>query len=141
VGGELPTRILVVDDHLIARTSIRRLLDGHPFHICGEARDGKEAIEKVIELKPDIVLLDINMPVMDGITAAHEIRLISPDAKIIFVTSHDVPAFRDATQMLSDGFVSKIKADVELIPALNRLTEVQPSPAKLSVKSRRAAAP
>jgi DNA-binding NarL/FixJ family response regulator len=118
----MPTRILVVDDQLIARTYIRRLLDGHPFQICGEAADGKEAIEKIIE--PDIVLLDINMPVMDGIAAAHEIRRVSPETKIIFVTSHDVPAFRDAAQMLSDAFVSKTEAVIEWIPVLNRLAEV-----------------
>lgn len=132
-------RILIVDDHLIARTSIRRLLDGHPFRICGEARDGKEAIEKVIELKPDIVLLDINMPVMDGIRAAHEIRLVSPETKIIFLTSHDVPAFRDAAQGLAQAFVSKLDADAELIPALNRIAETPPNTPKPSTKSPRAA--
>jgi two-component system chemotaxis response regulator CheY len=121
LGGKM-RRILIVDDKLIARTSIRRLLDGHRFRICGEARDGKEAIEEVIELKPDIVLLDISMPVMDGIRAAHEIRLISPETKIIFLTSHDVAAFRNAIERLSDAFVSKHKADIELIPVLNRLT-------------------
>jgi DNA-binding NarL/FixJ family response regulator len=103
--------------------SVRRLLESHPFHICGEAGDGKEAIEKVIELRPDIVLLDVSMPVMDGIRAAHEIRLISPATKIIFLTSHDLPAFRDATRMLSDAFVSKQQANSELIPVLESLTE------------------
>ena|SRR5712672_2015704 len=121
MGGELRTRILVVDDHLTARATIRRLLGVHSFQICGEAADGKEAIEKVIELKPDIILLDINMPVMDGIRAAHEIRLISPEAKIIFLTIHDVPAFRNATERLSNAFVCKQKADTELIPVLSRL--------------------
>ena len=101
-------RILIVDDHLIARTSIRRVLEGHPFYICGEAKNGKEAVEKVIELKPDIILLDINMPVMDGIRAAHEVRLISPETKIIFLTSHDVPAFREAARTLADDFVRKL---------------------------------
>ena len=127
-------RILIVDDQLILRTSIRRLLDGHPFRICGEARNGKEAIEKVIELRPDIILLDINMPVMDGIRAAHEIRLVSPESKIIFLTSHDVPAFRNAAQGLAHAFVSKLEADTELIPVLNRLAEMpggnQPRPIK-----------
>jgi DNA-binding NarL/FixJ family response regulator len=136
--GEL-RRILIVDDHLIARTSIRRLLDGHSFRICGEARDGKEAIEKVIELKPDIVLLDISMPVMDGISAAHEIRVISPETRIVFLTSHDVPAFRNATQMLSDAFVSKTNADADLIPVLIRLAETAPNTPKPPMKSRRAA--
>jgi DNA-binding NarL/FixJ family response regulator len=135
----LRNRILIVDDHLIARTLIRRFLDGHPFRICGEASDGKEAIEKVIELKPDIILLDINMPVMDGIRAAHEIRLISPETRIIFLTIHDVPAFRSASERLSDAFVPKHKAGTELIPVLNRLSETsngnQPEP----IKARRAA--
>jgi DNA-binding NarL/FixJ family response regulator len=135
----LPARILIVDDHLIARTSTRRLLDRHQFQICGEARDGKEAIEKVIELKPDIVLLDISMPVMDGIRAAHEIRLVSPETKIIFLTSHDVPAFRNATERLSDAFVSKHKADTELIPLLNRLSETSDGNQPEPIKSRRAA--
>jgi DNA-binding NarL/FixJ family response regulator len=137
LGGELPARILIVDDHLIARTSIRRLLDRHPFRICGEARDGREAIEKVIELKPDIILLDISMPVMDGITAAHEIRVISPETKIVFLTSHDVPAFRNATQMLSDAFVSKANANADLIPVLTHLAETPPNTPPM--KSRRAA--
>jgi len=135
----LRNRILIVDDHLIARTSIRELLDGHPFRICGEARDGKEAIEKVIELKPDIIVLDINMPVMDGIAAAHEIRLISPETRIIFLTIHDVSAFRTATERLSDAFVSKHKAATELIPVLNRLSETSDGNEPEPVKARRAA--
>jgi PleD family two-component response regulator len=67
-----------VDDHLGARITIRELLDWHSFQVCGDAKDGKEAIEKVVELRPDIILLDINMPVMNGIKAAQEIRRISP---------------------------------------------------------------
>ena len=66
----MPAKILIVDDHLAARTTIRSLLDWHSFQVCGDAKDGKEAIDKVVELKPDIVILDINMPVMDGVTAA-----------------------------------------------------------------------
>jgi YesN/AraC family two-component response regulator len=135
----MPARILIVDDHLIARTSIRSLLDGHGFRICGEAKNGKEAIEKVVELKPDIILLDINMPVMDGIRAAHEIRLISPEANIIFLTGHDVPAFRNATEGLSDAFVSKYQAETELIPILERLSETSDGNKPRRLKSRRAA--
>jgi YesN/AraC family two-component response regulator len=137
--AKMPARILIVDDNLIARTSIRSLLDGHPFRICGEARNGKEAIEKVVELKPDIILLDINMPVMDGIRAAHEIRVISPKAKIIFLTGYDVPAFRNATEGLSDAFVSKYQAETELIPILKRLSETSDGNKPRPLKSRRAA--
>ena len=117
-------RILIVDDHLRVRTTLRELLDWHSFQVCGDAKDGKEAIERVIELRPDIVLLDINMPVMDGIKAASEIRRISPATKIVFLTMHDSAAIRQATHVWSHGFVSKSTAGTELIPLLNRLAEI-----------------
>jgi YesN/AraC family two-component response regulator len=77
-------RILIVDDNPVARVTLRELLDWHSFQVCGDAKDGKEAVEKVMELKPDIVLLDINMPVMSGITAATKIRRMAPSTKIVF---------------------------------------------------------
>jgi len=132
----LRTRILIVDDQSIARTWIRRLLDGHSFQICGEASDGKEGLKKVIELRPEIILLDINMPVMDGIKAAHEIGLKSPETKIVFLTSHDVAAFRDAARELADAFVSKDEAHKELIPVLNRLAEMAHKNARRVMSSR-----
>jgi DNA-binding NarL/FixJ family response regulator len=121
-------RILIVDDYLPVRRAIRAILDLPPFQVCGEAKNGKEAIEKVVELKPDIVLLDINMPVMNGIEAAREIRRISPQTKIVFLTIHDAPAFRDATRLWSHAFVAKSAAADELIPTLNRLAEAVPNP-------------
>jgi DNA-binding NarL/FixJ family response regulator len=117
-------RILIVDDHFAARTTIRSLLDWHSFQVCGDAKDGQEAIEKVIELKPDIVLLDINMPVMDGVTAAREIRRISPATKIVFLTIQDAPALMEHTRLWAHGFVPKSAAGIELIPTLNRIVGV-----------------
>jgi DNA-binding NarL/FixJ family response regulator len=120
----LPARILLVDDSHIARIAIRTLL--HSFQICGEARDGKEGVGKVIALKPDIVLLDINMPVMDGIQAAQEIRRVAPATKIVFLTLYDTPPVRERARKWAHGFVAKSAAADELIPLLNRL--VQPPP-------------
>lgn len=120
----MPARILIVDDHFAARTAIRSLLDWHSFQVCGDAKDGQEAIDKVIELKPDVVLLDINMPVMDGVTAAREIRRISPATKIVFLTIQDAPAVAERTRLWSHGFVSKSAAGTELIPTLNRIVGV-----------------
>ena len=111
-----------MDDYAIARTTIRSLLNWHSFEVCGEAKDGKEAIEKVVKLKPELVLLDINMPGMNGVKVAYEIRRISPETKIIFLTSHDTPAVVQGTRILSHGFVSKSAAGTELIPLLSRLT-------------------
>ena len=120
----MPARILIVDDHLGARIAVRELLDWHAFQVCGEAKDGQEAVERVIELKPDVVVLDINMPRMNGIKAAEEIRRISPQTKIVFLTIHDGPEFANRLHMFAHGFVPKSSAGTELIPALNRLTEV-----------------
>jgi two-component system, NarL family, response regulator DegU len=114
-------RILIVDDNLYARTTIRSLLDWHSFQVCGEAKDGREAIERVRELKPDVVLLDINMPELDGVKAAYEIRQISPETKIVFLTIHNTHEAAQITRMWSHGFVPKSAAGTELIPLLNRL--------------------
>jgi len=116
----LAARILIVDDNSAARTAIRSLLDLNSFHVCGEAKDGQEAIEKVSELKPDIVLLDINMPGMNGVTAASRIRKMHR-TKIVFLTIHKLPGTVLATRHCSDGFVSKSAAATELIPTLIRV--------------------
>jgi DNA-binding NarL/FixJ family response regulator len=122
----LSAQILIVDDHLGARITIRELLDWHSFQVCGDAKDGQEAIDKVVELKPDIVLLDINMPHMNGIKAAQEIRRISPATKIVFLTVHDEPSTVLATRLWAHGFVPKSAAGTELIPTLHRIAGTTP---------------
>ena len=115
------TRILIVDDHAAARTTLRELLDWHSFQVCGDAQNGQEAIEKVVELKPEIVLMDINMPVMNGIAAATEIRRIAPSTKIVFLTVQDSPVLQYGTKLWAHGFVPKSCAGTELIPTLHRI--------------------
>ena len=134
----MPARILIADDNSIARTTIRALLDWHSFQICGEAKNGKEAIEKVIELKPDVIVLDINMPEMNGVKAAYEIRRISPTTKIVFLTIHNTSGTQQITKMWSHGFVSKSAAGTELIPMLNQLTSKAKPRKAAKVKSRSA---
>jgi YesN/AraC family two-component response regulator len=117
-------RILIVDDHRAARTTLRELLDWHSFQVCGDAQNGKEAVERVIELKPDIVLLDINMPVMNGIAAAQEIRRIAPGTKIVFLTVHDTPVFKAGMKLWGHGFIPKSAAGRDLIPTLERVAGI-----------------
>jgi two-component system, NarL family, nitrate/nitrite response regulator NarL len=114
-------RILIVDDNSVARATIRSFLNWHSFRVCGEAEDGKEAIQKVRELKPDIVLLDINMPGMNGIKTASEILRISSRTKIVFLTIHNIPGTRNAARTWAHGFVAKSDAGTELIPTLHRV--------------------
>lgn len=89
--------------------------------MCGEASDGKEAIKMVKELNPDLVLLDVNMPVMNGMQAALEIRRISPRTKILFLTVLGPDEAKAGARLLADGYVMKSAAGKDLIPELERL--------------------
>ena len=107
-----------MDDNSVVRKTIRSFLTWHNFRVCGEAADGKEAIRKVRELKPDVVLLDINMPGMNGIQSASKILRVARHTKIIFLSVHNVPGTRNAARMWGHGFVAKSAAGTELIPTL-----------------------
>lgn len=118
--------LLIVDDHVLIRAGVRSLLNRHStVDVCGEARDGEEAVQKVGELHPNIVLLDIQMPRMNGIQAARQIHQLEPSTKIVFLTAHPQSVFDEST-MCSNGFVSKLSADTELIPILNHLLQSMP---------------
>jgi DNA-binding NarL/FixJ family response regulator len=113
--------ILVVDDQPIQRNMIRSFLAENDIYVCGEATDGEEALSKVRQLDPDIIILDINMPVMNGIQAAHEVRRIAPLTRIIFLTVHDAPETAAALRQLADDVIAKSSAGTLLIPAVKRL--------------------
>jgi DNA-binding NarL/FixJ family response regulator len=117
-----------VDDRDEARIAIRSLLDLHGLRVAGEASSGKEAIEKVRRLRPGIVLLDINLPDMNGIQVAHKIRQTSPSAKILFLTIHDTPGLVRSFWMWSDALVSKSQAQTKLIPTLLSLIAASRKP-------------
>ena len=124
----MPARILIVDDSSVARTTLRSYLTRHSFRVCGEAADGEEAVRKVRALKPDIVLLDINLPGMNGLRTAAAILRVSRKAKIVFLTVHNTPGTRSASRMCSHGFVSKAAAATELIPTLVRVAAMPEIP-------------
>ena len=120
----MAARILLVDDFQRIRSGVRTLLRSESVEICGEAENGREAIERVRELRPDLVLLDIVMPVMSGIEAAHEIHRISPSTKIVFFTIEDTPEAAAVARLIGvDGLVPKSAAGTELIPTLKRLLQ------------------
>lgn len=115
-------RLLVVDDNEVLRMGVRALIEHkHGWQICGEATNGKEAIAKVQELAPDVIILDLTMPVMNGFEAAAKIRRIAPSTKIVFFSAHEVPAV--ARETGADAFVSKSAAAEELIATIERATD------------------
>jgi DNA-binding NarL/FixJ family response regulator len=85
-------KVLLVDDNAIMRNAVRPLFDSHPkFVVCGEAEHGREAIEKAPSLRPDLIVLDISMPVMNGLEAAPLLIKILPNVWLILFTTHDFP--------------------------------------------------
>jgi two-component system response regulator NreC len=115
-------RILLVEDHAVVRSSLGMLLKSHGALIIGEAEDGKSAIEKAIELRPDIILLDITLPDMDGIEVTRRICTDWPEAKILALTMHSediylVP-FLEAGGI---GYVRKSAADRDVLSAIKTL--------------------
>ena len=113
----LAKRILIVDDHEVARKGIRFLVNEEDdLEICGEAQDGVEAFEKVQRLKPDLVILDLNMPGGGGFSAANRIRNAGLTPKILIYTTHTFPGLeRIARAADCDGFVVKANATQDLI--------------------------
>ena len=113
-------RLLIVDDHEVVRSGLRSLLCQNPdWCICGEAGNGAEAVELVGELKPDVVVLDLTMPEVNGIDAIERIRQVSPTTKIVVFTMHTIPV--TATQVGADAFVSKSSAQTDLARAIEQV--------------------
>ncbi|WP_028391090.1 response regulator [Bacillus cihuensis] len=105
----MPIDILIVDDHLHAREGIRMILENYnDFKIVGEAKNGQEAIMLTEELMPDIILMDIQMPVMDGLEATKIIKMKFPSVKIVMITvSDDVTNLFDALKHGAQGYLLK----------------------------------
>ena len=101
-------KILIVDDSRTSRKILKGILEGEGYEIVGEATNGQEGYEKYIELKPDVVTMDITMPVLDGIEALKKIKADHPDAKVVMVTAAGQKTkMVEAVQNGASEFVSK----------------------------------
>jgi DNA-binding NarL/FixJ family response regulator len=119
-------RILLVDDHEVVRAGLAKLLQDS-WDICGEAGNGREAVDKVLELKPDLVVLDLSMPIMGGTAAAREIRSLSPTTKIILLSMHDTESVVELSRLVgADACVSKRSAAIELRKAITAVLKDPP---------------
>ena len=117
--------MLVVDDQSVVRRNIRSLLADKTGWLLSEAENGKVAVDLTRQNRPDIVVLDLVMPIMNGLEAAYEIRKIAPRTKIVFISSHYASEQASIiTRLLGVDFVSKSEVGRELIPTINRLLDV-----------------
>lgn len=114
-------RVLIADDHAIMREGIRALLALHEnIEVVGEAADGRETIEKVRELAPDVVLMDIAMPLMDGLEATRRIHKESPNTKVLVLTQYnDKEYVLSSVKAGATGCISKKAVALELVSAIN----------------------
>jgi len=119
----MPT-VLVVDDHAFIRRGVRSILEPFPeWELCGEAENGQEAIQKAAELRPTIVIMDVSMPILDGIAATVAIKKSHPQTHVILLTLHNSRELLSrAFQAGARGYVLKSDVDAELLKALRVVT-------------------
>jgi DNA-binding NarL/FixJ family response regulator len=117
-----PVRILIADDHDVVRMGVRLLLESQPgWVVCGEARTGREAVAKSLELRPDLIVLDVSMPELNGVEVTRQIRRSMPTS-ILIVTMYDSERMaRAAIEAGASGYLSKADAGQVLIEAVHAL--------------------
>ena len=116
-------RILVADDHNVVRTGLRTMLESRTgWQVCAEAANGREAVEKARESQPDIAVLDIGMPLLNGVEAARQIRRVSPRTEILILTMHDSEhMIQGVLEAGARGYIVKDDADRNLLAAVDAL--------------------
>ena len=126
--ARMPIRILIVDDHPVVRHGLRNLLEVQPdWEVVDEASDGVEALEKADRLVPDVILLDVSMPKMNGLEACRLIRKAVPSSEVLIVTQHDSPQMlREALDAGARGYVVKSNAGRDLLAAVEAVSQHKP---------------
>ena len=121
-------RILVADDVPMVRAGLKSLLETHEgWSVCGEAGDGQDAIQKALDLTPDVVLLDVSMPHLNGLQAAEIIKKYLPSATIYFVTQyHSLEMARATAEVGARGCIAKVHIPTDLVPAIEAAIDFPP---------------
>src|SRR6058998_3296092 len=119
----MPLRIILADDHLIVRQGLRSILEREAYTVLGEAGDGREALRLAQELRPDVAVLDLAMPLLNGLDAAREISRVSPQTKTILLTMHtEDPYVMEALRAGVKGYLLKTLAAQDLVQAIREVS-------------------
>src|SRR2546422_10141917 len=111
----MPPRVLLADDHEVVRQALRALLERHGFQVVGEAADGRAAVDAVCRVRPDVAVLDVAMPLLNGVDAARELSRVSPATRIILLTAlEDAQFVPEALQAGGRGVVIKSQGTDDL---------------------------
>ena len=123
-----PLRILVADDHDVVRTGLRTLLESRKgWLVCAEATNGRDAVEKARECKPDVAVLDIGMPLLNGVEATRQIRKLSPATEILILTMHDSEMIiQSVLEAGARGYIVKDDAGRNLLAAVDAVRRRKP---------------
>lgn len=122
----MPIRIVLAEDHVLVRQGLKSLLDREGYNVVGEGSDGQEALKHVATLQPDIAIMDISMPLMNGINAAREIHRSSPKTKSIVLTQHDEDEYvSEALDAGVKGYVLKSQVASDLLEAIRQVSRGQ----------------
>jgi DNA-binding NarL/FixJ family response regulator len=122
------TRILIADDHDVVRSGLRSILEGHPgWQVVAEAGDGKEAIQKALETKPDVAIIDYSLPLLNGVEATRQIRKREPRTEVLIFTMHDEEILiRSVLEAGALGYLVKADAKQYVVAAVEALAEHKP---------------
>jgi len=123
-----PLRILVADDHDVVRTGLRTLLESRKgWLVCAEATNGRDAVEKAREYKPDVAVLDIGMPLLNGVEATRQIRKLSPATEVLILTMHDSEMMiQSVLEAGARGYIVKDDAGRNLLAAVDAVHRRKP---------------
>ena len=118
----MPIRLLLADDHMLVRQGFKVLLEREGFQVVGEAPDGREAVRLAAKERPDVAVLDIGMPLLNGLDAAREIQKSSARTKVILLTQHDEDQYvTEALRAGAKGYVLKNQAATDLVQAIHEV--------------------
>lgn len=126
MNGTTGVRVLLADDHRMLREGLRRTLEENGVVVVGEAEDGEQAVGLAKEMKPDVVIMDVTMPVMDGVDATRHIRAADPGACILMLTMHaDQDIVANAIRAGASGYLTKDCSSDELLGAITSVADGQ----------------